>query len=145
MPFAFPLSLASLTLRSDYIFLQPIYSVPQRTTLWEMEGGFTDKKTWMVLMDEVIRRENLPGNTAQKPKKKVQIMVCACFEDTGSPEEKIFYWSPKPIDDLPHFRLCHRVYWEEARAKANVFQSVEQRPEELRLRDVVLELQTLTK
>ncbi len=59
---------------TDYTFLQPIYSKAQRETLFEMESVDMDKQEWSTLMDEVIERENLPGNTAQEPKKKVRIM-----------------------------------------------------------------------
>lgn len=58
----------------DYIFLQPIYSKSQRDTLFDMEAVNMDRDEWEQLMDEVIVRENLPGNTAQEPKKKVRIM-----------------------------------------------------------------------
>lgn len=47
------------------------------------------KDDFSVLMDQVIVRENLPGNSAADPKKKVQIMVCADFEDSSVPQEKV--------------------------------------------------------
>lgn len=72
-----------------------------------------DKNDFGQLMDEVIIRENLEGNSAQTPKKKVQIMVCADFEDSSNPQEKFYSFSPVPIDDLPPFRLCHPAYWKE--------------------------------
>ena len=129
----------------DYIFVQPIYSFNQRVTLWEMEGAFTDKKTWFALMDEVIQRKNLPGNSARDPRKKVQIMICACFEDCGNPREKIFYWSPVHTSDLPPFRLCAAEYWEESKRKTEIFREVEKRPASLMLRDVATELSVLSK
>ena len=61
----------------DYIFLQPIFNHTQREILWDLEAGFMERKDFSQLMDDVIVRENLPGNTASEPKKKVQIMVCA--------------------------------------------------------------------
>jgi hypothetical protein len=70
-----------------------------------------EKDQWSQLMDEVIVRENLEGNTAQDPKKKVRIMVCADFEDSSIPEEKFYHWSPVHMDDLPAFKLCHPKYW----------------------------------
>lgn len=128
----------------DYIFVQPIYNQPQRQTLWEMEGAFTDKKTWNRLMDEVIVRETLPGNTAREPRKRVQIMVCACFEDCGNPREKLFYWSPVHMSQLPDFRLCADEYWNESARMSEVFTPVEARPSALVLRDVVTELGALS-
>ncbi len=41
------------------------------------------------LMDQVIVRENLPGNSAAEPKKTVQIMISADFEDSSVPQEKV--------------------------------------------------------
>jgi hypothetical protein len=96
----------------DYIFLQPIYSKSQRDTLFDMEGVNMDRQEWDELMNEVIMRENLPGNTAQDPKKKVRIMVCADFEDSSIPEEKFYHFTPVPMTMLPKFRLCHAKYWD---------------------------------
>lgn len=72
-----------------------------------------DKDEFSILMDQVIVRENLDGNSAQEPKKKVRIMVCADFEDSSNPQEKFYHFTPVTIDDLPPFRLCHPKYWEE--------------------------------
>lgn len=80
----------------DYIFLQPIYNATQRQTLWDLEAAFMHKDEFSCLMDQVIVRENLPGNTAAEPKKKVQIMVCADFEDSSVPQEKVSLSSHKP-------------------------------------------------
>lgn len=98
-------------------------------------------------MDEVITRENLPGNSARAPKKKVTIMVVAAFEDCGNPQEKIFYWSPVHVGDLPKFRLCNDLYWREsASLKDNKFtMQIEERPDALRLRDAIGELNILAK
>lgn len=52
-------------------------------------AAFMHKDEFSCLMDQVIVRENLPGNTAAEPKKKVQIMVCADFEDSSVPQEKV--------------------------------------------------------
>lgn len=49
------------------------------------------KDDFSVLMDQVIVRENLEGNSAADPKKKVQIMVCADFEDSSVPQEKVSF------------------------------------------------------
>ncbi len=73
----------------DYIFLQPIYNKTQRDTLWDLEAAFMDRNDFNVLMDQVIVRENLEGNSAADPKKKVQIMICADFEDSSLPQEKV--------------------------------------------------------
>jgi hypothetical protein len=73
----------------DYLFLQPIYNATQRQTLWDLEAAFMHKDEFSCLMDQVIVRENLPGNSAAEPKKKVQIMVCADFEDSSVPQEKV--------------------------------------------------------
>ena len=66
----------------DYIFLQPIYNKTQRDVIWDLEAAFMDKNDFSVLMDQVIVRKNLEGNSAQTPKKTVQIMVgnnfCLC-------------------------------------------------------------------
>jgi hypothetical protein len=130
----------------DYIFVQPIFSVPERETLWQMEGGFCAKKEWIQFMDEVIVRESLPGNSARTPKKKVRIMVCACFEDSNIPSEKIFHWSPKYIGDLPPFRLCHKIYWDKEKELENMLpQEVEKRPDALVMRDVISEMKCLSK
>ncbi len=48
-----------------------------------------DRNDFNDLMDDIIVRENLPGNSAAEPKKKVQIMVCADFEDSSIPQEKV--------------------------------------------------------
>lgn len=98
----------------DYIFLQPIYNKTQRDVLWDLEAAFMDKNDWNTLMDQVIVKTNLPGNSAATPKKKVQIMVCADFEDSSVPAEKFYHFTPVMIDDLPPFRLCHPKYWEES-------------------------------
>lgn len=98
----------------DYVFLQPIYAKSQRDTLFDMEAVAMDKNTWELLMDEVIHRELLPGNTAQEPKKKVRIMVCCDFEDSCVPEEKFYHYTPVPMDMLPKFRLCHPKYWDKS-------------------------------
>lgn len=98
----------------DYLFLQPIFNKTQRDILWDLEAAFMDKKDFNTLMDEVIHRELLEGNTAQEPKKKVRIMVCADFEDSSEVTEKFFHWTPVAMDDLPKFRLCHPKYWEES-------------------------------
>jgi len=97
----------------DYVFVQPIYNQTQREALWDLEAAFMPKKDFNVLMDQIIERELLEGNTAQTPKKKVRIMVCADFEDSHICEEKFFHFTPKHIDDLPPFRLCHPRYWQE--------------------------------
>ncbi len=73
----------------DYIFLQPIYNATQRQTLWDLEAAFLDRNDFSILMDQVIVRENLEGNSAADPKKKVQIMVCADFEDSSVAQEKV--------------------------------------------------------
>lgn len=96
----------------DYIFMQPIYNKTQRDILWDLEAAFLDKATFNQLMDEVIQRELLPGNSASEPKKKVRIMVSADFEDANNPTEKFFHWTPVHMKELPHFKLCHPKYWE---------------------------------
>ncbi len=75
----------------DYIFLQPIYNKTQRDILWDLEAAFMDRNDFSTLMDQVIERENLPGNSASEPKKKVRIMVCCDFEDSCNPQEKVFF------------------------------------------------------
>ena len=86
-----------------------------------MEAAMLEKDQWSQLMDEVIMRENLEGNCAQDPKKKVRIMVCADFEDSAIPEEKFYHWSPVHMDMLPKFKLCHPKYWKEAAREESQF------------------------
>jgi len=105
----------------DYLFLQPIYNKSQRETLWDLEAAFMEKKEFSKLMDEVIHRELLPGNTAATPRKKVRIMVSADFEDSCLPQEKFYHFTPVRIDDLPPFRLCHPKYWDEAQQQRAAF------------------------
>lgn len=97
----------------DYVFLQPIYNKTQRDILWDLEAGFMDRNDFSTLMDQLIVRENLEGNSAREPKKCVQIMVCADFEDSSNPQEKFYTFKPVPMDELPPFRLCHPKYWED--------------------------------
>lgn len=98
----------------DYIFLQPIYNKTQRDVIWDLEAAFLEKPDFSTLMDEVIVRENLEGNSAADPKKSVRIMVCADFEDSSIPAEKFYHFTPVRIDDLPPFRLCHPKYWKDS-------------------------------
>lgn len=119
----------------DYIFLQPIYNKSQRDTIYDLEAGFMDRKDFNVLMDQVIIRENLPGNTAQEPKKKVQIMVCADFEDSSIAQEKFYSFMPLPMDMLPPFRLCHPKYWEEASQERNLFEKPNVKPVNAEIRE----------
>jgi hypothetical protein len=72
-----------------------------------------DKHDFSTLMDQVIVRTLLPGNSAATPRKKVQIMVCADFEDSSDPQEKFYHWTPVHMTDLPPFKLCDQRYWEE--------------------------------
>ena len=74
-------------------------------------------------MDEVIVRELLPGNCAQDPKKKVQVMFCADFEDSCIPEEKFFHYTPLPLDLMPPFRLCADVYWKKNEEMKHMLES----------------------
>lgn len=101
----------------DYVFLQPIYNKTQRDVLWDLEAGFMKRDEFSILMDQVIVRKNLPGNTAQTPKKEVQIMVCCDFEDSSNPQEKFYSFKPVHMKMLPKFRLCHPKYWEDEQNK----------------------------
>lgn len=76
-----------------------------------MMAAFLEKKEFYALMDEVIDRVLLPGNSAATPKKKVRVMMCAAFEDASNVEESFFHYTPVHLDDLPPFRLCHPKYW----------------------------------
>ena len=105
----------------DYIFLQPIYNKTQRDTIWDLEAAFMDRNDFNVLMDEVIVRENLEGNSAQDPKKTVRIMVCCDFEDSSVPQEKFYHFTPVRMDELPPFKLCHPKYWEESLQRQSLF------------------------
>lgn len=98
-----------------------------------------DKQLFSQLMDDLIVRENLEGNTAAEPKKKVQIMVCADFEDSSEPVEKFYTWMPVPLKMLPKFRLCHPAYWkdEDANSSKKMFgDSAHARPVLEQIRDV---------
>lgn len=97
----------------DYVFLQPIYNKTQRDVLWDLEAGFMKRDDFSVLMDQLIVRKNLPGNTAQEPQKEVQIMVCCDFEDSSNPTEKFYTFKPVHMKKLPPFTLCHTKYWDE--------------------------------
>lgn len=98
----------------DLIFLQPIYNVNERQALWELYGGFMDKKEWFQLMDEVIYAKKLEGHTALDPRLKVQIMVVQDYEQVPDPSEKFFWWDPIHSSQLPKYRLCHPLYWKQA-------------------------------
>lgn len=89
--------------------------------LWDLEAAFIDRPVFNQLMDEVIERELLPGNTAQEPKKRVRILMCADFEDSHIPEEKFFHWTPVHMKMLPKFRLCHASYWDPSNARKDTF------------------------
>lgn len=113
----------------DYIFLQPIFSKTQREILWDMEAAMMERTEWSEMMDEVICRENLPGNTAGDPKKNVRILVCCDFEDSAIPEEKFYHWSPVHMKKLPKFRLCHKKYWDpKLQQKKSMFGKQDQAP-----------------
>lgn len=113
----------------DYVMLQPIYNKTQRDILWDMEAAFMDRNDFSTLMDDVIHRELLQGNTAEAPRKKVRIMVCADFEDSSDPTEKFFHWTPVPIDQLPPFRLCHPKYWEKSANQETSFAKSAETPQ----------------
>lgn len=104
-----------------------------------------EKKDWNVLMDQVIVKTNLPGNSACTPKKKVQIMVCADFEDSSTPQEKFYHFTPVAIDDLPPFRLCHPRYWEEAQQNQPIFTDKKRTLQELEIQEVQENLSVLTR
>jgi hypothetical protein len=131
----------------DYLFLQPIFNKTQRDILWDLEAAFMDRDDFNVLMDDIIVRENLPGNSASEPKKKVQIMVCCDFEDSSVPQEKFFTWCPVAMDDLPPFRLCAKKYWEESLRNNRPMFGNEERKKPLitELHDAELRLQKLNK
>lgn len=105
----------------DYLFLQPIFNKTQRDTLWDLEAAFMDRNDFNVLMDQIIERKNLPGNSAKDPQKEVRIMVCCDFEDSAIPQEKFYHWSPVKMDELPPFKLCHKKYWDKALQKRALF------------------------
>ncbi len=111
--------------------------------IWDLEAAFMDKQDFSTLMDEVIVRENLEGNTASDPKKTVRIMVCADFEDSSVPQEKFYHFTPVRIDDLPPFRLCHPKYWEEGLQNQEMFQEKKGKIQSLEIRDALGELNVL--
>lgn len=128
----------------DYIFLQPIYNKTQRDILWDLEAAFMHRDDWNQLMDDIIQRENLPGNSAQEPKKKVRIMVCCDFEDSSIPQEKFYHYTPVKIDDLPPFRLCHPRYWEQSLQNQPLFEQAKGFTA-IDIKDAYSKLQILTK
>lgn len=87
------------------------------------QAAFMDRNDWNTLMDQVIERKNLEGNSASDPKKEVRILVSADFEDSCNPSEKFYWMKPVPIDDLPPFRLCAAKYWSEEFQRKQIFQS----------------------
>lgn len=97
----------------DLVFIQPIFNVREREAIWELYAGFTDKKTWCLLMDDVIYSKKLPGHTPLHPKLEVQIMVVQDFDQTPDPAEKFFWWKPVHSDALPPYKLLHPIYWKE--------------------------------
>lgn len=94
-------------------------------------------------MDQVIVRENLEGNSAADPKKKVQIMVCADFEDSSVAQEKFYHWTPVPMDMLPPFKLCHKSYWEESLQSQALFPDAHTISNEIGIDDAKRCLKTL--
>lgn len=101
-----------------------------------------DKNDFGQLMDQVIVRELLPGNSASTPKKKVRIMVCADFEDSCDPQEKFYHWTPVHIDDLPPFRLCHADYWKPEVQNKALFKNNDEhaKPQVVEIREAELQL-----
>jgi hypothetical protein len=52
-----------------------IFNKTQREVIWDLEAAFMEKKDFSLLMDQVIERKLLDGNSAQEPRKTVRIMV----------------------------------------------------------------------
>lgn len=90
-------------------------------TLLSSQAAFMDRNDWNTLMDQVIERKNLEGNSASDPKKEVRILVSADFEDSCNPSEKFYWMKPVPIDDLPPFRLCAAKYWSDEFQRKQLF------------------------
>jgi hypothetical protein len=101
---------------SDYCFVQPIYNIGEKESVWGLEGGVLPKKEFYALLEDVAQSNKLPGSTARDPKKEVRILVCAGFEDTPELEERFQWWKPVFVGDLPPFKLCHAAYWKEKQA-----------------------------
>ena len=99
-----------------------VYNKTQRDILWDLEAAFLERPVFNVLMDEIIQRKLLDGNSAQTPKKEVRIMMCADFEDSHLSEEKFFHFTPKHMTLLPKFRLCNAKYWEPDMMKKKPFE-----------------------
>lgn len=99
---------------ADLVILQPIYSVNDRTTLWEMYGGFMDKKSFFELMNQYAMSTPLEGHTPANPNKEVSVIVVKAYEDFPTLEDTFAWWKPLRVDKLPKFRLCDDAYWQQA-------------------------------
>lgn len=98
----------------DYAFIQPIRMLPELDALYDLFGGaHFDKRTWRAFNKEIVMQRTLPGSTAAEPKKVVRVMVIANFEVSNTPQDQFFWWVPRPMSELPPFRLMHDVYWQD--------------------------------
>lgn len=99
----------------DIIFIQPIYNRNEREVLYDLYGGFLEKKVFMQLLDDIVIAEEQPGHTAQDPRIKMRIMVVQDWRQTTDCAKKFKYWNPVHSDELPEYKLCAPVYWKKQR------------------------------
>lgn len=99
----------------DVVCFQPIFQREARMTLADLYGGFTERDTFIELMDQIVVDENKPDSTPKEPKKFVRTMIINDFENTLNPQIKV-HWScaENPDDIEPGWRLCDDKYWEKA-------------------------------
>lgn len=117
----------------DLAIFQPIFQRPARETLADLYGGWMDRQLFYRLMDDIVIDENLPGSTAQEPKKIVRTMFVNAFENTKNPQIKFKY---NEAEDPGKFRLCDPALWKQQDAKDNL---VEEHKDESTI-DIVDEL-----
>ena len=99
----------------DVVCFQPIFQREARMTLADLYGGFTERDTFIDLMDQIVVDENKPDSTPKEPKKFVRTMILNDFENTLNPQIKV-HWScaENPDDIEPGWHLCDDKYWEKA-------------------------------
>ena len=95
----------------DIVIAQPIYGETDRDVLHKLFANFLPKKEFMMLMDEVVRSEELPGHTANEPKLAVRVLVIEDHRQVPDALKKFHYWEPVHSDELSDYKLCDPIYW----------------------------------
>jgi hypothetical protein len=97
---------------TDIAIVQPMYNVNARKTLWEMYGGFMEKKQFNALMNRYAKETPLEGDSPAEPKKSVSVLIVKAYANVPDVQQKFAQWSPLPTHELPEFRCCHPKYWD---------------------------------